>query len=57
MNDFECVSNTGFVIPQASGKSIEVTGLLNFITTKAAAYVFLPSITALKFIADLPEAR
>ena len=43
-----------FVIPQAHGASpIEVTGLANFITTKATAYVFLPSITAVRFIANL----
>ena len=36
-----------FVIPQANGAPpIEVTGLSSFVTTKAAAYVFLPSITA-----------
>ena len=43
-----------FVIPQADGRPpIEVTGLSSFVTTKAAAYVFLPSITAIKFIARL----
>ena len=45
-----------FVIPQADGgPPVEVTGLSSFITTKAAAYVFLPSITAIKFIANLGE--
>ena len=45
-----------FVIPQANGvPPIEVTGLSTFVTTKAAAYVFLPSITAIKFIANLGE--
>ncbi len=44
------------VIPQANGSPpIEVTDLSRFVATKAAAYVFLPSITALKFIADLGE--
>ena len=43
-----------FVIPQADGRPpIEVTGLSSFVTTKAAAYLFLPSITAIEFIADL----
>jgi hypothetical protein len=43
-----------FVIPQASGAPpIKVTGLANFVTTKAAAYCFLPSITGIKFIAAL----
>jgi deferrochelatase/peroxidase EfeB len=41
-----------FVIPQADGgPPIEVTGLSTFVTTKVAAYVFLPSITAIRFIA------
>jgi deferrochelatase/peroxidase EfeB len=43
-----------FVIPQANGgPPIEVKGLSTFVTTKAAAYVFLPSITAMRFIAGL----
>ena len=45
-----------FVIPQANGgPPIEVTGLSSFVTTKAATYAFLPSITAIKFIATLGE--
>ncbi len=47
-----------FVIPQADGgPPMEVTGLSSFVTTKAAAYLFLPSITAIRFIANLGEAR
>jgi deferrochelatase/peroxidase EfeB len=43
-----------FVIPQANGAPpIKVTGFSTFVTTKAAAYCFLPSITAIKFIAQL----
>ena len=43
-----------FVIPQADGAPpIKVTGFQTFVTTRAAAYCFLPSITALKFIANL----
>jgi deferrochelatase/peroxidase EfeB len=43
-----------FVIPQASGAaSIKITGFSSFITTKAAAYCFLPSVTAIKFISGL----
>ena len=43
-----------FVIPQANGAPpIKITGLMSFTTTKAAAYCFLPSITAIKFIANL----
>ncbi len=43
-----------FVIPQAEGApAIKLTGLSSFVTTKAAAYCFLPSITAIKFISEL----
>ncbi len=43
-----------FVIPQPNGAApIKVTGFSTFVTTKAAAYCFLPSITALKFISNL----
>ena len=43
-----------FVIPQANGApAIKVTGFTSFIRTKAAAYCFLPSITAIKFISTL----
>jgi deferrochelatase/peroxidase EfeB len=43
-----------FVIPQANGAPpIKVTGFSTFVTTKAAAYCFLPSITAIKFISKL----
>lgn len=45
-----------FVIPQANGSPpIEVKGFSSFATTQAAAYLFLPSITATKFIANLGE--
>jgi deferrochelatase/peroxidase EfeB len=43
-----------FVMPQPNGAPpIKVTGLSTFVTTKAAAYCFLPSITAIKFITNL----
>jgi deferrochelatase/peroxidase EfeB len=43
-----------FVIPQANGAPpIKIVGFSSFITTKAAAYCFLPSITAFKFISAL----
>jgi deferrochelatase/peroxidase EfeB len=43
-----------FVIPQAAGAPpIKITGFSSFIKTKAAAYCFLPSITAIKFISKL----
>lgn len=43
-----------FVIPQANGAPpIKATGFSSFIKTRAAAYCFLPSITAIKFISQL----
>ena len=43
-----------FVIPQANGAPpIKITGFSTFVKTKAAAYCFLPSITAIKYIANL----
>jgi deferrochelatase/peroxidase EfeB len=43
-----------FEIPQASGAPpLKITGFSSFATTRASAYCFLPSITALKFIARL----
>jgi hypothetical protein len=43
-----------FVIPQANGAPpIKITGFSSFVKTKAAAYCFLPSITAMKFISNL----
>ncbi|WP_154071340.1 hypothetical protein [Bradyrhizobium lablabi] len=43
-----------FVIPHANGAPpIKLTGFSSFVTTKAAAYCFLPSVTAIKFIARL----
>jgi hypothetical protein len=32
---------------------LKITGFSSFVTTRAAAYCFLPSVTALKFIARL----
>lgn len=42
-----------FDIPHSNGPPIKIRGLSSFITTKAAAYCFLPSITAIRFIARL----
>ncbi len=43
-----------FVIPRANGApSVRIAGFSSFVTTKAAVYCFLPSITAIKFISNL----
>ncbi len=47
-------SKSIFEIPQPNGAPpIRITGFSSFITTKASAYCFLPSIKALKFISSL----
>lgn len=43
-----------FVIPQANGAPpIRINGFSTFVTTKAAAYCFLPSVTAIRFMSKL----
>jgi len=42
-----------FAIPHADAEPIRITGFSSFVRTKAAAYCFLPSVTAIKFIANL----
>lgn len=43
-----------FVIPQPNGAApIEIKGFSSFLKTKATAYCFLPSITALRFMSQL----
>lgn len=43
-----------FEIPQANGDSpLQIKGFSSFVTTRASAYCFLPSITALKWIAAI----
>jgi deferrochelatase/peroxidase EfeB len=44
-----------FEIPQAGGPPLRITGFSAFVTTRAVAYCFLPSVTALKLIANLGE--
>ncbi len=39
-----------FVIPQPGG-ALRLTGLTSFVTTRAAAYCFLPGVSGLRFIA------
>jgi deferrochelatase/peroxidase EfeB len=46
-------SESIFVVPAAEAPPLKFTGLSTFVTTKAAAYCFLPSVTAIKFIAGL----
>ena len=42
-----------FDIPQVQGPPLRTTGLSSFVTTRAVAYCFLPSVAALQRIATL----
>ena len=42
-----------FEVPQAGGPPLKLSGFSRFTTTKAAAYCFLPSIPAVKWIAAI----
>jgi deferrochelatase/peroxidase EfeB len=42
-----------FEIPQTGGPPLKITGFSTFVTTKAVAYCFLPSVTALRWIAGI----
>ena len=42
-----------FEVPQPSGPPLKLTGFKRFVTTRAAAYCFLPSITGLRWIAAI----
>jgi deferrochelatase/peroxidase EfeB len=44
-----------FDIPQPSGPPLKITGFQRFTTTRAVAYCFLPSMTALRWISSIPE--
>jgi hypothetical protein len=46
-----------FDVRQTSGAPLKITGFSHFVTTQAVAYCFLPSVTALKFIANLNLRR
>lgn len=42
-----------FVIPRENEKPVVISDFPRLVTTRGSAYTFLPSITGLRFIADL----
>lgn len=46
-------NDSTFELPQHSGPPLRLTGFKRFVTTRAAAYCFLPSITALNWISSI----
>ena len=44
-----------FVIPVAGEKPVVLRGFSRFVRTRGSAYCFLPSVTALKYLAGLPS--
>jgi deferrochelatase/peroxidase EfeB len=50
-------SDATFLIPAKGQKRpLELTGLSRFVTCRGAAYCFLPSATAIRYISELPDA-
>jgi len=49
-------STSSFMLPSPAGQSTNqrLTGFSRFITTRGGAYCYLPSITALRYLARLP---
>jgi len=43
-----------FTYRDAGGAAVPTAGLSRFVTTRAAAYLFFPSVTGLRYIAQLP---
>ena len=50
-------ASSRFVIPNSSGPPVVLDGFARFVTTRGAAYCFLPSMTALRHLATLPASR
>lgn len=48
-------TDASFTYRGADGLPVTATGLSRFVTTRAAAYLFFPSVTGLRFISQLPE--
>lgn len=46
-------SSSSFTLSSATSKNKEVTGFSRYVITKGGAYCYLPSITALRYLADL----
>ena len=46
-------ATSGFDIPREDGPPLRITGFSSFVTTRAVAYCFLPSVAALQRIAAL----
>lgn len=44
-----------FTYRAADGSPVSAAGISRFVTTRAAAYLFFPSVTALRFLSQLPE--
>ena len=46
-----------FLLPIEGGGTVEVAGLSRFVTCRGAAYCFLPSVTAIRYLSTLAAAR
>jgi deferrochelatase/peroxidase EfeB len=46
-----------FLLPLEGAGTVEITGLSRFVTCRGAAYCFLPSVSAIKYLSSLPTAQ
>ena len=46
-----------FLVPVAGKPTVEITGLSRFVTCRGAAYCFLPSVTALSYLAAVAQGQ
>jgi deferrochelatase/peroxidase EfeB len=46
-----------FLLPLEGKETVEITGLSRFVTCRGAVYCFLPSVTAIKYLAALSTAQ
>jgi len=46
-----------FLVPRENQKPMELTGLSRFVTCRGGAYCFLPSVTAIRYLSQVPIRR
>jgi deferrochelatase/peroxidase EfeB len=50
-----CPSTDGFTLPRAGGARLRLSGLPRFVTVRGGAYFFLPSLRALRYLAEVGQ--
>ena len=50
-----CPVTSAFSVPQPSGAGLRLRNVPQFVTVRGGAYFFLPSLSALRYLASLSE--